>query len=164
MWFILVCSLLIKKYQKCKSKKKFGPKKKIKTSKRKEKREEKRSTQGTPNSSIVCGAFCLVHISVATFHTYFTPLFVTTTSRNTYRPATRTSALDIYSILLSGTDLCATYTYLFFCVPPKLHIYFRSVEKNTLAILVLRPHRYHEPATGCTIHCFALVRTPVRIW
>ena len=58
-------------------------------------------------------------ISVATFNTCFLSslfplLFITTGDRNTYRPATRTSALDIYSILLSVTDLCAIYIYLFF--------------------------------------------------
>jgi len=98
-------------------------------------------------------------ISVATFNTCFLSslfplLFITTGDRNTYRPATRTSALDIYSILLSVTDLCATYIYLFFFRASQApHIYFRSVQKKVLAISVPLPHRYHEPAAGCTAHC-----------
>jgi hypothetical protein len=88
----------------------------------------------------------------------FSLLFVKTDARNTYRSATRTSVVDIYSILLSMIDLCATYIFIIY-VSPKLHIYFRSVQKKTLAILVLRPHREHESIIGCTIHCFALVRT-----
>ena len=71
--------------------------------------------------------FPLLPFILVSIHTYFTPLFIATGARNTYGPATRTSALDIYLILLSVTDLCATYTYLFICVPPKLHIYFRSL-------------------------------------
>jgi hypothetical protein len=44
--------------------------------------------------------------------------------------------------LLSITDLCAIYIYLlFFCVPPKLHIYTRSVQCDFYATC---PHRYHE--------------------
>jgi hypothetical protein len=46
-------------------------------------------------------SFYLVCISIAIFHTCFTLLCVTTGARNTYRLATRTSALNIYSILLS---------------------------------------------------------------
>jgi hypothetical protein len=68
------------------------------------------------------GAFCLVCISIATFHTCFTPLCVTTGARNMYTPTTRTSTLNIYSILLSVTELCATYIFVL-CVPSKLHIY-----------------------------------------
>jgi len=128
----VVCpSILLAKKKIKGQKKKWTKKEKIV----KNRRDRKRSTQGTLNSSIICGAFCLVHISIATFHIYFTPLFIITGARNTYRPATRTSALNIYSTLLYVTNLCAIYTYLFFCVPPKLHIYFRSAQKRTLAIL-----------------------------
>jgi hypothetical protein len=58
-------------------------------------------------------------------------LCVTTSARNTYRPATRTSALDIYSILLSVTELCATYICLFFvCLPSSTYILQISTEKD----------------------------------
>ena len=159
-----MCSLLRKKYQKSKSKKKRLDKK---NKRKKIVKENRRYQKGAHKEHSIALLFVVpfaLFISVATFNTCFLSflfplLFITTGDRNTYRPATRTSALDIYSILLSVTDLCATYTYLFFCVPPKLHIYFRSVQKKTLAILVSHPHRYHEPATSCTVHCFALVRT-----
>jgi len=60
-----------KNIKKAKAKKKELDRK-IKEKILKEKRrDQKKSTQGTLNSSIVCGAFCLVHICVATFHTCF---------------------------------------------------------------------------------------------
>src|SRR6185503_16898339 len=45
-----------------------------------------------------------------------------------------------------------TYIYSFVCLLRSTY-YFRSVYPEDLAILVPLPHRYHEPATGCTIHC-----------
>ena len=163
-----MCSLLRKKYQKSKRKKKRLDKK-IKEKIVKENRRYRKGAHKEHSIALLFVVSFALFISVATFNTcflssLFSLLFITTGDRNTYRPATRTSAMDIYSILLSITDLCATYIYLFFFVPPKLHIYFRSVQKKTLAILVSHPHRYHVPATGCTVHCFALVRTLVRPW
>jgi len=47
---------------------------------------------------------------------------------------------------------CVPHTYTF--EPPiATHIIFRSLHPEDLAILVPLPHRYHEPATGCTVHC-----------
>jgi hypothetical protein len=52
-------------------------------------------------------------------------------ARNMYRPTTMTSALDIYSILLSITKLCATYIYLFFMyLPSSTYILQISTEKD----------------------------------
>ena len=78
-------------------------------------------------------------------------------ARNTYRPTTRTSALDIYLILLSVTDLCATYIYFFFCVPPKIHIYTSYQYRNILAIVV--PLSQGKNQSPVDILCFAAVRT-----
>lgn len=51
--------------------------------------------------------------------------------RFTSRPATRTSALDIYSILLSDSDLCATiHIYILTFQAPD--IYFCSVQLRPL--------------------------------
>ena len=38
-------------------------------------------------------------------------------AKTIFRPATRTSTLDIYSALLSVSDLCATCTYIFCAIP-----------------------------------------------
>ena len=149
---VLLAEKKISKEQK--QEKKIGQKNKRK----KIVKENRRYRKGAHKEHSIALLFVVpfaLFISVATFNTCFLSslfplLFITTGDRNTYRPATRTSALDIYSILLSVTDLCATYIYLFFFVPPKLHIYFRSVQKKTLAISVPLPHRYHEPAAGCT--------------
>ena len=86
-------------------------------SKREEKRREMEHIRNTQKLYCLCCLF-LVCVSIATFHTCFTPLIVTTGARNTYRTTTRTNALDIYSILLSVTDLCAIYKlFLFLCLP-----------------------------------------------
>jgi uncharacterized membrane protein (DUF106 family) len=118
--------------------KKFGQKKrKEKNSKRKEIEKGEHRKHSIALLFVVPFAltiFLLLPFILVSIYTFFTPLFITIGDRNTYRIATRTSAPDIYSILLSITDLCATYTYLFFYMPPKLHIYFRLVQKKTLAI------------------------------
>jgi len=97
---------------------------------------------------------------VATYHTCF-PLFLSQIgARNTYMPATRTSVLlDHYSALLSVTDLCATYIYLFICVPSKIHILLQisiprgSCNLGTTSSQVSRTsHRLYHPL-------LALVRT-----
>jgi hypothetical protein len=71
----MVCPCVLLAEEKISKEQKQG--KKVWIEKRKEKivkekrRDRKRSTQGTLSSSIICGTFCLVHISVATFHTCF---------------------------------------------------------------------------------------------
>jgi hypothetical protein len=103
--------------------------------------------------------FYLVRIFVATFHTCFTLLFVIT------GVGTR-----IGQQLEQVLWIFIQYCYLLLNCVPHIYIcslcafqdprkYFRSVQKKILAILVPRPHRYHEPATSCTVYCFALVRT-----
>jgi len=123
-----------------KRKKKSDNKKKTKNSKIKEKRSKKGAYRKYSIALLFIVPFALsiflfLSFILVSIHTYFTPLFITAGGRKTYSPATRTSALDIYSILLSVSDLCATYTYLYFCLPPMLHIYFKLVQKKTLAIL-----------------------------
>jgi hypothetical protein len=55
---------------------------------------------------------------------------------------------------------CVPHIYIYsLCAFQAQHIYSRSVQKKILTILVPRPHRYHEPATGFIVHCIALVRT-----
>jgi hypothetical protein len=166
-----VCSLLRKNIKRSKERKKIWTKKrKEKNSKREEKRS-KRSTQGTLDSSIVCGAFCLIRISIATFHTCFTPLCVSAGARNMYRLAIRTSALDIYSILLFVTELCATYIYLFFvCLPSSTYILQISTEKvpcnlsATPSQVSRTSHRLYRPLLCVGKNtCKSLVRY-VRVW
>ena len=55
-----------------------------------------------------------------------------------------------------------TYIYLFVCLPRSTY-YFRLVHPEDLAILVPLPHRYHEPAIGCTIYC-CVGKNLVRAW
>ena len=92
-------------------------KRKEKNSKRKEKRSKKEHSIAllfvVP---FVLSIFPLLPFILVSIHIYFTRLFITTHARNTYRPATRTSALNIYSILLSVTHLCAIYIYSFVCL------------------------------------------------
>jgi hypothetical protein len=127
-----MCFLMRKNIKRAKSKKKFGQKKrKEKNSKRKGKMKEKGAHKEHLNSSIIYGAF----LPCPYFRCYLSYLFHSLVChnwcRNTYRLATRTSALDIYSILLSVTELCATYIYLFFmCLPSSTYILQISTEKD----------------------------------
>jgi hypothetical protein len=102
-------------------------KKKEKKKIAKEKRRDKKGAHKEHSIALLFVVpFVLSVFPLLPFHTYFTPLCVTTGARNTYRPATTTSDLDIYSILLSIIELCATYIYIYIfvlCVPSKLHIY-----------------------------------------
>ena len=140
-----MCSLLRKKYQKSKSKKK---KIRQKNKRKKIVKENRRYRKGAHKEHSIALLFVVsfaLFISVATFNTCFLSslfplLFITTGDRNTYRPATRTSALDIYSILLSVTDLCATHTHIyiyFSCLPSSTYILQISTEKRSLQ------SRYH---------------------
>ena len=139
-----MCSLLRKKYQKSKSKKKnIGQKNKRKKIVKENRRYRKEAHKEHSIALLFVVSFALF-ISVATFNTcflssLFSLLFITTDDRNTYWPATRTSALDIYSILLSVTDLCATYIYICFfsCLPSSTYILQISTEKRSLQ------SRYH---------------------
>ena len=54
-----------------------------------------------------------------------------------------------YFLLLT----CVPDIHITLCVPSKLHKLFRSVQTKGLTISVPLPHRYHEPAAGCTAHC-----------
>ena len=121
------------------------------------KRQEKRTT----NSSICLWCLLPYPCSLLPFILVSLSCLSQIGTRNTYRPATRTSVLDIYSILLSVIDLCATYKYFCsFCAIQAPYIHFILVQQRTLAILVPLPlGKYHEPSTGCTISCFVLVRT-----
>jgi hypothetical protein len=120
-----------KNIQRAKSKKSLDKKKKRKNSKIKEKIKEKGAHKEYLNSSIICDAF----LPCPYFRCYLSYLFHSLVChnwcRNTYRPATRTRALDIYSILLYVTELCATYIYLFFvCLPSFIYILQISTEKD----------------------------------
>ena len=153
-----MCSLLRKKYQKSKSKKKRLDKK---NKRKKIVKENRRYRKGAHKKHSIALLFVVpfaLFISVATFNTcflssLFSLLFITTGDRNTHRPATRTSALDIYSILLSVTDLCATYIYIcFFRASQAPHIYFRSVQKKgpcnldtTASQVSQTSHRLYRP-------------------
>ena len=75
------------------------------------KRQEKRSTKATANSSICLWCLWPCPCLLLPFIRVSLSCLSQISARNTYMPATRTSALDIYSILLSVTDLCATYKY-----------------------------------------------------
>ena len=134
-----MCSLLRKNIKRAKGKKVWTKKRKENNnnSKREEKRREMEHIRNTQKLYCLCCLF-LVCVSIATFHTCFTPLFVTIGARNTYRPATRTSDLDIYSILLSVLTCVPHMKYFSLCAFQAPHILQISTEK-TLAIFVSCP-------------------------
>ena len=149
----MVCSCVLlseKKYIKSIREKKGWEKKK-----KSEWKDKKRGAhKQQPIALFVCGAFCLV--LVRCYLSYLFPSLV-------------------YHKLVLGTRIgqqlgqvlwtfiqycylwltCVPHTNIFvpLCAFQAPHIHFRSVHPKDLAILVPLPHRYHKPATGCTIHC-----------
>ena len=123
-------------------------------------RQEKRSTQVIVNSSICLWCLLPCPCSLISFILVFLSCLSQIGARNTYRPATRTSALDIYSILLSVTDLCATYKYFcsFVCFPSSTYTLQISTPRvscnlgTTFSQVSRTSHRLYHPL-------LALVRT-----
>ena len=122
------------------------------------KRQEKRSTKATANSSICLWCLWPCPCLLLPFIRVSLSCLSQIGARNMYRLATRTSDLDIYSILLSVTDLCATYKFFSpFCAFQTPYIHFRSVQQRTLAIVV--PLSEGKNQSPVDILCFATVRT-----
>ena len=93
-----MCFLLKKKIKEQKQEKNWTKKKRkniVKSEEIEKGAHKERSIVVVP---FALSIFLLLPFILVSIHTYFTPLFITTGARNTYRSATRTSALDIYLI------------------------------------------------------------------
>src|SRR5438128_1995258 len=73
------------------------------------KRKTVAHSQEHQSAVLLCDFLCL------TLVTFLVPSY--NCANTLFRLATRTSTLDIYSALLSVSDLCATYTYIFCAIP-----------------------------------------------
>lgn len=104
-------------------------------------REETRASCCCAVFSLVCASFLVQQLD---HH------------RNKFRLATMTSALNIYLVWLSISELCVINILLPSQAP---HITLVKHVTSSEIILPLPHGNYHEPAPGCTILCFALLRT-----
>jgi hypothetical protein len=160
--FILVCSLLRKKYQKSKSKEKIWIKKENKKIAKEKRRDKKGAHKEHSIALLFVVPFALFVFPLLPFILVSLPYLsqLVLEIRIDQQPGQVLWTFIQYCYLLLN---CVPHIYICsLCAFQAPHIYSRSVQKKFLAILVPRPHRYHEPATGCTVHCFALVRTLVR--
>src|SRR5438105_8133166 len=81
------------------------------------KRKTVAHSQEHQSAVLLCDFLCssLVPCCPLILFTFLVPSY--NCANTIFRPATRTSTLDIYLVLLSVSDLCATYTYIFCAIP-----------------------------------------------
>src|SRR5438105_14194419 len=90
------------------------------------KRKTVAHSQEHQSAVLLCDLLCssLVPCCPLILVTFLVPSY--NCANTIFRPATRTSTLDISSALLSVSDLCATYTYIFCAIPSSTFLSSRT--------------------------------------
>ena len=153
--FFVICCCVLPAGQKYISKYKSKRKRLIKKENSERKDKKRGAYKQQPIALFVCGAFCLV--LVRCYLSYLFPSLVyhklvLGTCIGQQLGQVLWTFIQYFYLRLT----CVPHTNIFvpFCAFQAPYIHFRSIQQRTLAILVPLPlGKYHEPSTGCTIHC-----------